>query len=502
VGPGARLVTASPNWGTHFSPFQELTLAPRGRDDSFTMAATDATVLGEAKDQTESTASVGLTLGVLALFVAWMVQGADRWVGVWLASWPELLFWIAIVLVIDFFPIKVGPLSLTLDVPVLLAVALLYTPELAASVACLAALDIREFRGRVRIGRAIFNRAQIALSVLAAGHVLHAFGPDVMKIQSLILPTLAALLADYAVNATLVTVVRVVDGSARNSFLRELWRLKVGSWWEFSATYLAYGLLAILFARLYVDAGEWPVAILLVSALVARQSLMRSRQLERLGEDLATHQQLLMRALDRVVEERRDERLLVGGQLHDDVLQSIIRVRMGLNTILKNEFNEMVTAELVDIDRATQAAHEGLREVIRGLRGSPLGPRGLLAALDSLTRELRRDWRASIVVDLPQEVGLPAVYQVALYQAARESILNALKHANASEIRLRLTERAGEATLEVSDNGIGFASSELIEQGPHFGMALLRERIAALDGSVTIESAKGRGTKILVRLPL
>ena len=175
---------------------------------------------------------------------------------------------------------------------------------------------------------------------------------------------------------------------------------------------------------------------------------------------------------------------------------------MGLNTILKNEFNEMVTAELVDIDRATQAAHEGLREVIRGLRGSPLGPRGLLAALDSLTRQLRRDWRASIVVDLPQEVGLPAVYQVALYQAARESILNALKHANASEIRLRLTERAGEATLEVSDNGIGFASSELIEQGPHFGMALLRERIAALDGSVTIESAKGRGTKILVRLPL
>jgi len=408
------------------------------------------------------------------------------------------------VVVIDSFPIKVGSLSLTLDVPVLLAIVLLYTPEVAASVACVAALDMREVSGRVRISRAIFNRAQIALSVLVAGHVLQGFDPDVGRIQSLVLPTLVALLADYVVNATLVTAVRVVDGSTRNSsFLGELWRLKVGSWWEFSVTYLAYGLLAVLFATLYVDAGEWPVSILLVSALVARQSLMRSRELERLGADLATHQKLLMRALDRVVEERRDERLLIGGQLHDDVLQSIIRARMGLNTVLKMEFHGEVAEELEEIDRATRAAHDGLREVIRGLRESPLGPRGLLAALASLTRELRHDWRTSIVVDLPLEVGaIPPEHQVALYQAAREGILNALKHAKASEIRLRLAERTLEATLEVSDNGVGIGSGEVSGQELHFGMALLRERIEGLGGTVTIESNRDRGTRVLVRLPV
>ncbi|HEX6206989.1 MAG TPA: hypothetical protein VF058_01390, partial [Actinomycetota bacterium] len=177
----------------------------------------------------------------MVLLVSWMIGFSDRWVAVWSISWPALIFWMGIVLAIDFFPIKVGSLHLTLDVPVLLAIALLYSPEVAASVACLAALDLREVKGGVGLGRAIYNRAQIALSVLVAGHVLQLFGPDMGRTQSLILPTLAALLVDYAVNATLVVAVRVADGSAA-SFLAELWRLKVGSWWQFFGTYLAYGL--------------------------------------------------------------------------------------------------------------------------------------------------------------------------------------------------------------------------------------------------------------------
>lgn len=471
------------------------------------MGATDATVLGDSKRHAESPASVALTLGLLILFVAWMARSADSWVDAWREFWPPLLFWMAVVLVIDFFPIKVGALFLTLDVPVLLAVAVLYSPEVAASVACVAALDIRELRGGVRVSRAIFNRAQIAISVLVAGHLLHLFGADVGRIHSLILPTLAALLADYGVNATLVTVIRVADGSAETSFLSELRHLKVGSWGEFLVTYLAYGLLAILFARLYVDAGALPVAILLVSALVARQSFNRSRQLERLGEDLAKHQQLLMRALDRVVEERRDERLLIGGQLHDDVLQSIIRARMAISTILSDGLDgtaatlQLKAEELQEMDRATRAAHDGLRQVIRGLRESPLGSRGLVAALSSLARELRQDWRARILVDLPVEVTMSTMHQVTIYQAAREGMLNALKHGNPRQVRLRLREREGMATLDVSDDGIGFSPNDA-DYEHHFGLTFLRERVAGLGGSAIIESKKDRGTRILVRLPL
>lgn len=470
------------------------------------MSATNPAVLSEGRSKGESFGSVTLTVSLLLLLVGWMVFFNDRWIDVWVVNWPALLFWIAVVVVIDSFPIKVGPLFFTLDVPVLLAVALLHTPEVAASVASLAALDLREFRGRVHLSRAIFNRAQIALSVLFAGHVLHLFSPTVDRIQSLILPTLAALLADYAVNATLVALVRVVDGSAA-SFARELWRLKVGSWWEFLGTYFAYGLLAILFATLYVDAGGWPVSILLVSALVARQSLTRTRQLERLGRDLTTNQQLLMRALDRVVEERRDERLLIGGQLHDDVLQSIIRARMGMMTIKSNPrdpagIGASLDEDLREIDQATKAAHDGLRQVIRGLRESPLGPHGLVPSLSTLAKELRHEWRTPIRVELPDEVDIDAVQQVVLYQAAREAVLNALKHAEAKLVRVRLDLSEREAVLEVLDDGIGYVPSDYSQEELHFGMALLQERVSALGGSVSIEGIRNHGTRVSVRLPL
>lgn len=269
-------------------------------------------------------------------------------------------------------------------------------------------------------------------------------------------------------------------------------------------TYLAYGLLAVLFARLSLDAGGWAVAILLLSALVARQSLIRSRQLERLGKDLARQQQLLMRALDRTVEERRDERQLIGGHLHDDVLQSIIRVRMGVDLLTSNPQMSRIDQreELRELDRAVEAAHDGLRLIIRGLRKSPLGSQGLVTALRSLVKDLKREWRSRIDLMIPADVDVPGVHQVALYQSAREALLNALKHAKATKVRVVLDQRGDTVSLEVVDDGVGFVPEQLSDRSHHFGLALLRERVTGLGGIVAIRSSKGNGTRVSVTLPL
>ncbi len=93
---------------------------------------------------------------------------ADSVVSVVSKDWAALLLWALVIATIDLLPVDLGHIRLTLDMPILLAVALTFPPEVAALVALLAAFDQREFRGQVSISHALFNRSQIALSVFLA----------------------------------------------------------------------------------------------------------------------------------------------------------------------------------------------------------------------------------------------------------------------------------------------------------------------------------------------
>jgi signal transduction histidine kinase len=90
---------------------------------------------------------------------------------------------------------------------------------------------------------------------------------------------------------------------------------------------------------------------------------------------------------------------------------------------------------------------------------------------------------------------------LAAYYVAKEGILNALKHAGASsiEVRIRMTDEA--ASVEVADDGEGFFPSE-VDESSHFGIGLIRERIQRLGGRFAIQSKRGVGTRVLASLPI
>ena len=204
--------------------------------------------------------------------------------------------------------------------------------------------------------------------------------------------------------------------------------------------------------------------------------------------------------LDRMIDERRDERLRIASDLHDNVLQSLLRIWL-LSQVLKRDEGKKPpdTRDIQDLFELADESIHSLRSLMREMRESPLARGGLLPTLDNLVRDLRLDWEARIQLELPTHEDLSPSDQVILYQVAREALMNAIKHANAASIQVAVKE-GPPPEIAVSDDGIGFNPGD-VDESQHFGLGLMRERIRHSGGRLEIRSTPGKGTEIRARLP-
>ncbi len=146
---------------------------------------------------------------------------------------------------------------------------------------------------------------------------------------------------------------------------------------------------------------------------------------------------------------------------------------------------------------------DGLRQelgsLIRELRPLALDGRGLPAALRDLAAGWTRQTGIDAQVQASGESALPGEVEQALYRVAQEALSNAARHSGASNVSIRLRAAPDEVTLTVVDDGQGFD----VEAGaPGFGLRSMRERAAALGGTLDVRSQPGAGTRITFRCPL
>lgn len=440
--------------------------------------------------------------GVLSLLLgALLVRGSDSLVTTILVEWKPLLFWGLLVAVLSFFPIAVEDARLTLDDPILLAIALLYPPEAAAVLALLASCDVREIRGQISVSRALFNRVQIGLCIYLAGATFRfVTGGNLDPWPVAAIGTGAAVAAEYIANVLLVSLhVRMRWRLDMRAAVR---RLKVGSAGQFLATHLGYGSLALVVSHLFLEVGAWSVAAFLVPILVARQMLIRGQAIQALAERLRTRDRVLERLSDRIVDERRDERQRVAGDLHDEVLQDLTRIWLSARLLEKEQTaSGSMSDDLKDLVHASEISIESLRKLMRGLKESSTGWGGLIPTLQGLVRDLRLEWKANIHLALPEALEIEPTAQFVAYQVVREALINSLKHSGASLIDVSLQVGEGVLEVQVQDNGAGFAL-ETVDFSIHFGLALLEERVNELGGHASIQSSPSKGTTVKAVFPL
>jgi signal transduction histidine kinase len=392
-------------------------------------------------------------------------------------------------------------LYLGFDFPLLLAAAFLYGPLVSGVIALIGSIDVREFRRGVSLLRALFNRAQICLSVMAAGFVFQAMDGDLESWPLAFAPVIVALLVDVTVNGALVAVAqKAVSDLSWAEIPRRM--MLSGGVPTFLFTYTGYGCLAAVFSFMYLHIGAWAFLAFVGPITLGREVFTRGKRLVDSAETLASREGALEKASGRIADERRDERIRIAASLHDDVLQSLYNVSLHAQVVREDlRAGRLLTLEddVPHLVRASEAASSLLREVIHDLRKSALGRYGLRDTLKLLAEQLQDDKDVKIQQTLDFSDPDPQ-QQLLIYQVIREALTNAVNHSKASLITVMLCDSDEIMRLRVEDDGVGF-DSRADTLGNHFGLALMKERATLAGGELVVESEPGLGTVVAAKFP-
>jgi signal transduction histidine kinase len=218
---------------------------------------------------------------------------------------------------------------------------------------------------------------------------------------------------------------------------------------------------------------------------------------------VATGRSVEERRLRESIEASEQERRRWARELHDETLQSLAALRVGLSSALRGSEQELRAAVASAVENVVEDI-TNLRTLIVELRPAALDQYGAAAAIESLAERTtaRQGIAVDVHADLAWENGdeperhTPEL-ESTLYRLVQESLTNAVRHAGASRVRIDVTERDGFLDVAVSDDGHGF---DLEAHTAGFGLMGMRERVKLAAGELAIDTGPA-GTTVHARLP-
>lgn len=200
------------------------------------------------------------------------------------------------------------------------------------------------------------------------------------------------------------------------------------------------------------------------------------------------------------------ERKRISQELHDELGQALTAMRINLASLEKDLLSSLAPVNrerLIETSRLVDEMLEHVRELSHALRPTMLDELGLVPTLRWYVN--RYATRLGIEVEF-EAIGLDdrlaAEIETALYRLAQEALTNIAKHAQARRVYLRLARSGARVTAQIEDDGIGFDVHKRAADAPGAGLFGMRERVARLGGTFSLQSHPGRGTRLFVELPL
>jgi signal transduction histidine kinase len=203
-------------------------------------------------------------------------------------------------------------------------------------------------------------------------------------------------------------------------------------------------------------------------------------------------------SLRRVIEGQELERRRLARELHDETGQALTSVLLGLKAVERSDDVPTALAELRELVVATL---QDVRRLAVELRPKALDDFGLSVALERLVQTFKE--ATGISVEFQSQLGeqrLPSEVETTLYRIVQESLTNVAKHAGARRVSILLVLRPGVVSALIEDDGHGFTEEDEGRGG--IGLSGMRERLALLDGRLTVESGPGTGTSLVAEVPL
>jgi len=203
------------------------------------------------------------------------------------------------------------------------------------------------------------------------------------------------------------------------------------------------------------------------------------------------------------------ERQRVAFDLHDHLAQDLSTIKIGLDTLFDNPPDDIQLETRQKVSELSRMVHHSItavRDLAYGLRPPSLDQLGLVQTIRQHCEEFSKKNR--LKVDFfsagMDELTLDFDTEITLYRVIQEGLNNIKKHANATNVTLRLVASYPDIILRIQDNGKGFDLQNRLEAAlaeKRMGIRSMEERVALVNGKMRIESRPMKGTKIFIELP-
>lgn len=252
-----------------------------------------------------------------------------------------------------------------------------------------------------------------------------------------------------------------------------------------------------------VAAIEYDAGLIASPELVAAAGRVVALALdrERLTAELRASEQDLQRSRMRIVQAADRERRRIAQDLHDGLQADLVLLGVQAQNIGDiSGATAQVADAATDLRRRIDRVAGDLRQLVHSVMPPPLTQGGLVWAVEDLVDRMALPASLDVGGLGPDRVSrLPNEVQSTAYFVVAEGLANVVKHASATNVVVALSASDGELTVEVRDDGSGGAGMGSAEPGR--GLRGLTDRLQALGGSLTVDSAVGRGTRLVARVP-
>lgn len=207
-------------------------------------------------------------------------------------------------------------------------------------------------------------------------------------------------------------------------------------------------------------------------------------------------------ALRQLNERMEDEAKRIAHALHDEVSQLLGSVHLAIAECAR-ELPVDKRDHLHPVKQLLGEIEDQIRGLSRELRPTILDDLGLLPALEFLTDGISKRNGLTITVRGAVSEQLPPAAATALYRIAQEALTNVLRHAKATRAHVEILQAEDTVRCSIRDNGVGFDAPAVLSRRGERGLGLIgiRERAAALGGSLAIHATLGQGTELVVTIP-
>jgi signal transduction histidine kinase len=201
-----------------------------------------------------------------------------------------------------------------------------------------------------------------------------------------------------------------------------------------------------------------------------------------------------------------EERLRIAHEMHDGLAQVLAYVNtkaQAVKEFLRAGRSEEAARQLDQLAGAAREVYGDVRESIIGLRAAAVPGNSLRAALHEYTVTWKEQSGISCHLVADDDPYLPSSAELQVLRIVQEALTNVRKHSGARHVEVSLARADGHFVVTVEDDGSGFKPDELGRAGyPRFGLATMRERAESLGGAIRLESSPGKGTRVVLEIPV